>query len=149
MKLVVEINNKSGERIKKSFFGNVIKKTLELSEFYFLAKKEISVSVALVDEKEIKEINRIYRKKNQPTDILSFSEYKNSKDLEKGLFLGKEIFLGELILCYNDIAVYSRKNGKNLKKELSETIAHGVLHLLGMKHGKKMFDIQKEIAGTI
>jgi probable rRNA maturation factor len=147
MKVIVEINNKSGERIKKSFFSNVIKKTLELSEFDFLAKKEISVSVALVDEKEIKEINRIYRHKNQATDILSFAEYKNLAAIQEDKH--RDIFLGELILCYNNIDVYAKKRGIKTEEEIVNVFSHGVLHLLGMRHGKKMFNIQKKVVKKI
>jgi len=142
MKLAVEINNKSGARIKKGIFTDVVKKTLELSGFSFLAKKNISISVALVDEKEIKKLNRIYRKKDTVTDILSFAEYKNIAAIRKN----KEatIFLGELVLCYNDIRKFAEKNKINFKKELAEVISHGVLHLVGLKHGRKMFAIQKK-----
>jgi probable rRNA maturation factor len=142
MKLSVEINNKSGERIKADIFTYVIKETLKLSGFDFLAKKEISISVALVDEKEIKKLNRIYRKKDAVTDVLSFAEYKNIELMKKE----KEtaIFLGELVLCYNDIRKFAKKNKINPKKELAEVISHGVLHLLGIKHGQKMFAIQKK-----
>lgn len=147
MRLCVEINNKSGARIKKELFTDVIKKTLELSSFKFLEKKNISVSIAIVDEKEIKNLNRIYRKKDAVTDVLSFAEYKNIAAIRKS----KEatIFLGELILCYNDIRRFARKNKINPKQELATVVSHGILHLLGMKHGQKMFAIQEKIKEKI
>jgi probable rRNA maturation factor len=143
MKLAVEINNISGEKIEKRLFTDAIKKTLELSGFDSLAKKNISISVALVSEKEIKKLNRIYRKKDAVTDILSFAEHKNMATISKN----KEaaIFLGELVLCYNDIKKFARKNKIDPEKELAEVISHGTLHLLGMKHGPKMFTIQDKI----
>ncbi|MFA6047553.1 MAG: rRNA maturation RNase YbeY [Parcubacteria group bacterium] len=143
MKLTVEINNKSGERVKNDFFADIIKKTLKLSGFKFLEKKNVSVSIALVDEKEIKKLNRIYRKKDTVTDILSFAEYKNIEAIRKN----KEatIFLGELVVCYNDIRKFAEKNKIDPKKELAEVISHGALHLLGMKHDRIMFAIQNKI----
>lgn len=143
MKLSVEINNLSGEKIEKKLFTRVTKKTLEMSDLRFLAKKSISVSIALVEEREIRKLNKIYRKKDAVTDVLSFAEHKNMAAIEKN----KEtaIFLGELVLCYNDIKKFAQKNKIDPKKELAEVISHGTLHLLGMKHGRRMFAIQDKI----
>lgn len=143
MKLTVEINNISGEKVGKKIFSDAIEKTLELSGFEFLAKKKISVSIALVSEKEIKNLNKIYRKKNAVTDVLSFAEYKNTAEIKEDKKAG--IFLGELILCYNDIKKFSQKNKINFNEELAGVVSHGLLHLLGMDHGKKMFAIQKKV----
>jgi len=147
MRLNVEINNLSGTRIRKDFFTKTIKETLEASGCDFLQKKNISVSVAIVPAEEIKELNKTYRKKNAVTDVLSFSEHKNRVALEK--IKDKEIFLGELILCYNDIAEYARKNKLKVSQELAKVASHGALHLLGFSHGKEMFSIQETVAEKI
>lgn len=148
MKLTLELNNQAKAPVKKAFFGAVVKRTLEESHFGFL--KNISISIAVVDEKEIKRLNRVYRRKNETTDILSFPEYKNAQGLKSAVDnLSRrpagEIFLGELVLCYNDIRKYAKKENLNLKNELTGVVAHGVLHLLGLRHGQKMFSIQREI----
>lgn len=142
MKLNIEINNRSGGRIKKDLFYDVIRKTLELSGVG-LDKKNISVSIALVPEKEIKSLNKAYRKKDAVTDILSFAEYKNMAEIRKEK--KAVIFLGELILCYNDIKKYAAKNKISPKTELANVLGHGILHLLGFQHGQKMFYIQKRV----
>ena len=147
MKLSIEINNKSGGKVKKEFFASVIKKTLEFPGFEFLVDKNISISVALVGEKEIKNLNKIYRHKNAVTDVLSFAEYKNTEALKKEK--GVDVFLGELVLCYNDISDYAKSEGIEVKKELVSVVAHGTLHLVGGKHGKKMFEAQKKIIEEI
>jgi len=143
MKLILEINNLAKSPIKRAFFQAVVKKTLAGSGYDFLKNKNISVSLAIVSKAEIKKINKTYRKKNEPTDILSFAEYKNVKELKAAK--GKEIFLGELILCYDDIKEYSKKRGLVLKRELAVVFAHGILHLLGFRHGKEMFEIQDKM----
>jgi len=146
MKISVEINNQSQSPVRGDFFANVMKKTLMSKEFDFLRKKEIGVSVALVGKKEIKAINRQFRKKNEVTDVLSFAEYKNLGEIMKAK--DKRVFLGEIILCYNDIARYAKKLKKNIKQELAQVVSHGILHLLGFAHGKKMFEIQEKAAGV-
>lgn len=142
MKLSLEINNLAQSPINKVLFKTVAKKTLENSGYKFLKNKSISISLAVVGKAEIKKINKIYRKKNESTDVLSFAEYKNIGEI-RGM-RDRDIFLGELILCYDDIKEYGRKKGLNLKRETGTVVSHGVLHLLGMRHGKKMFGIQNK-----
>ena len=140
MKLTLEINNLVKSRLKKPLLETVVKKTLENSGYKFLKNKKISVSLALVGKQEIKKLNKIYRKKNEVTDVLSFAEYRNIREIRS--VKETQIFLGELILCYNDIKEYSRASGLDLQKEIGAVVSHGVLHLLGMRHGRKMFGIQ-------
>lgn len=148
MKINLEINNLAKVPIKKDFFKVITKKTLENSGYNPPAGgKNISLSLAVVGKTEIKKLNKTYRKKNEPTDVLSFAEYKNTRELRSGTMRSeKEIFLGEVILCYDDIKEYASKKGININKELAAVTTHGVLHLLGMRHGKKMFEMQREIS---
>jgi probable rRNA maturation factor len=144
MHLEFEFNDKDKSKIKKTFFLEIFKKTLVLSKMDFLAQKNVSLSVAIISEEEMQLLNKTYRQKNAVTDVLSFAEYGNQKKLREAG--DKNVFLGEIILCYNDIVKFSQKNKKNLQTELTETISHGLLHLLGFRHGKKMFAIQKAVS---
>lgn len=85
--------------------------------------QDYDLSIVFVGEKKSQELNKKYRKKNKPTNILSFA--LSSK-------------IGELILCP---AVIKREY-KNFDRKLPEFIGflviHGMLHLKGMKHGEKM-----------
>lgn len=143
MRINVELNNLTKSSIKKDLLATVVKKTLEEAGFDFLKKKTVSVSVAIISKKEIKRLNKVYRKKDAVTDVLSFAEYKNIAKIKAAV--DKVIFLGELILCYDDIKEYAKKRGLARKKELAKVISHGVLHLLGFRHGPKMFKIQDNI----
>lgn len=147
MKIILEINNQAKKPIVKNFLETVIKKTAENCGYDFLHNKNISISLAVISKAEIKKINKTYRGANKETDILSFCEYKNKKQIQK--VSGKNIFLGELILCYDDIKDYSQKEKIIFRKELAKVVSHGTLHLLGFKHGKKMFDIQENIGGNL
>jgi len=147
MKLTLDINNQTKNRLDKKFIRKVILATLEKSGLKFLNNKEISISLAFVGSKEIKKLNRIYRSKNKATDVLSFAEYKNTASLKKERKSG--IFLGELVVCPDDVKYWSVKNKLDYKKELARVISHGLLHLLGLKHGKKMFEIQNFIVKKI
>ena len=63
----------------------------------------------------------------------------------------QELFLGELILCYNYIkeSAIECTSETDSQKELARIIAHGVLHLLGFSHGKKMFTIQDAVSSDL
>ena len=130
MKLNFEINNQAKAPLSKKYFEEVILETIKFSKIRFSGK--LNLSLAIVSEKEIKKINRIYRKKNKITDVLSFSDYEKEK---------RDIF-SELIVCYNYVKKSSKINGISLKKEMAYIIAHGTLHCLGFKHGKVMYGIQ-------
>lgn len=147
MKIIVEINNLSACRVGEDFFIRTIEETLKRSGYYFLAQKNVSVSVALVKPAEIKKLNKVYRKKDAVTDVLSFAEYKTQKSL--AAVGDKEVFLGELVLCYNDIKEYAKKNKEDVRRELAKVVAHGLLHLLGFRHGARMFRLQDSVADTI
>ena len=149
MHLQLEINNIARCPVKKLFVEKVVRKTFEKSGCVFRAEKKWQLSLAWVADRKIQEINRRYRKKNQVTDVLSFCEYVDAKQLEAAP--EKEIFLGELILCYSYIkkSVPEIKEKDGLQKEVARIISHGVLHLLGFSHGKKMFSIQNLVAEEI
>lgn len=144
MLINIEINNKAKSPIKDTFFSAVARKTLAEIKLAFLENKEISVSVAIVSEKEIQKLNKKWRKIDQSTDVLSFPEYPSLKEIKKQN--ETELFLGEIILCYDDIKKYALSEKLELKKELAKAFAHSILHLLGFQHGKTMFACQEKIA---
>ncbi len=143
----LEINNLDGSPVKNSFLEMVARRTLEISGRAFLREKKILISAALVSGKEMKKLNLQHRRQNSATDVLSFAEnvgIGRMKEKEK-----KEIFLGELVLCYDEIRKYARKEKLILRRELAKTFAHGILHLLGFRHGEKMFALQEKISADI
>lgn len=147
MRINLELNNQTKSLVKKSFFNAVVRETLNAFNLGLPKNGALSLSIALVNEEEIKKLNKTYRHKNETTDVLSFPEYKNIKMIESTMDNPPDggLFLGELVLCYNDIKQYARKENLNLKNELTGVVAHGVLHLLGLRHGQKMFSLQRKI----
>ncbi len=146
MRLKLEINNTDKSPVKRAFIKKVVLKTLEKSGYFELAEKSLSLSFAWVTEMEMRRINKLYRKKDKATDVLSFCEYEDPSELKRSL--EAELFLGELVLCYNYIkeSVANSTQETDMQKELARIIAHGVLHLLGFSHGKKMFVIQDAVS---
>ena len=147
MKIILEYNNSTRSSVDRSFLKSVIEKTLQESGCDFLCDASVRVSVALVSPEKIQEINKIYRGQDNITDVLSFSEYKNKSELRKAL--GDEVFLGEILLCYDDIMCYAKSMRVDGKEEFACALSHGVLHLLGLRHGERMFSIQKRVSEQI
>ena len=96
-------------------------------------KKSFYFTLLLSGEKEIKNLNRTFRKKNKATDVLSFPFYTR-KELQKRLINEKEIYLGDIIINLNKI---KEKKLKNFKKELNNLWIHGLVHLFGHDHKKE------------
>ena len=151
MKINLEINNITQSPIEDGFFSVVAENTFSVAGYDFLENKKINVSLALASPEEIKNLNREYRQYDSVTDILSFPEYENAEEIKKASIKNyeEELFLGELILCYNDIKEYAEKESIILEKELAKVVSHGILHLLGFSHGEKMFMIQEDVSEKI
>lgn len=100
-----------------------------------LLKQKKELTVVFLGSAQMKRINHQFRKKNKPTDILSFS----SDDPES---------LGELLVCTEVLKEQALHQGHSLKHESVYMLIHGVLHLLGYDHEfspkeeKLMFKLQ-------
>lgn len=140
MKVIVEVNALQKNNYDKKLLTKIAQETIEISDIINCKNKEITVSVAMVDEIEMRRVNKELRGCDVVTNVLSIGDYSDNKDIAEEL--QDEIFLGEVILCYNYIERSARKNGDDVNKEFFTIYAHGVLHLLGFAHGEDMFRIQ-------
>lgn len=140
----LEINNLTGFDVSGDFLTKISLETLKKGAPKCLSEKKINISLALVSGKEISKLNSRYREKNQPTDVLSFSEYAKIQDLCNNV--GKELFLGEIVLCPEYISKSSKEQKVSFEYEMAYIFSHGILHLLGFSHGKKMFSLQEDVA---
>jgi len=92
------------------------------------------LSVMIVDNSYIKELNLIYRGENNPTDVLSFAMNELSEE-EMDLDLPGEVnVLGDIVVSLEKAVSQSEEYGHSAERELGYLIAHGMLHLLGYDH---------------
>ena len=140
---VITNNNKWLNYIKKPnyYLDKKISK-LNSKEKKF-KKKKVFCTLLLSGSKEIRYLNKKFRKKNKATDVLSFP-FQTKKELKKKLKTEKEIYLGDIIINLSKI---KSKNKKNLfKMEFDHLWIHGLVHLLGHDHQKrKDFKIMHQI----
>ena len=107
---------------------NIISKELK-----FFKKIKIEFTLLLSNGKNIRELNRKYRKKNKTTDVLSFPFY-NKTELNKKLNTRTAFYLGDVII--NSSKVQNNLSKLPFKNNFDKLWIHGFLHLLGFQHSK-------------
>jgi len=90
-------------------------------------RERAELSVRLVDESEGADLNRRFRGRSGPTNVLSFS-------FEPLPGLGECDLLGDLVICAPLVAREASEQGKTLEAHWAHMLVHGVLHLLGYDH---------------
>ena len=83
----------------------------------------------LSNNRSIKRLNKKFRKKNKPTDVLSFPFQEKFK-------ISNETHIGDIIISYNFMVKKEKKRLKFFKKNVLKTFIHAYLHLLGFNHLK-------------
>jgi len=139
---VISESNLWSKKIKKKdiFFNTLVS---YFPKKYRFIKKKVSLTILLSNNKNIKKLNKKFRNKNKPTDVLSFP-------LEKKFNSKKNLYLGDIIISYE--FMNNPKTLKNLefKNKVTKIFIHGFLHLLGydhvkMKNFKKMIKEEEKI----
>lgn len=82
---------------------------------------EGTLTVVLSDDAQVQSLNRDYRAKDKPTNVLSFPD-------------GEHGHLGDIILAYETVAREAVEQGKDFNNHMAHLVVHGVLHLLGYDH---------------
>jgi probable rRNA maturation factor len=96
-----------------------------LSESGAATGRELEVTLRLTDDPTIRELNRVYRKRDKPTDVLAFAQREGEGG---GLHPG---LLGDIVISVETAARQARRG---LERELLFLAAHGLCHLLGYDH---------------
>ena len=118
----------------------VVSKTLEYEDF-----EELGVSVVITDNEEIHRLNREYRNKDCPTDVLSFPLYDEEGYLD-------EDELGDIVISLERAKAQAEEYGHGIIREVAFLTAHSMLHLLGYdhEHGEtEMYEKQEEILNLL
>jgi probable rRNA maturation factor len=101
------------------------------------------ISLVFTSQERIHELNRDYRGKDKPTDVLSFSMIEQQDEEDPTDFIAPPdglIHLGEVIISYPQAVTQAREHNHPLKNEIATLIVHGVLHILGYDHEKPQME---------
>jgi probable rRNA maturation factor len=115
----------------EKFLETYIASTLNHSDIAPNIPKNVEVSILLTNDEEIKDLNRQYRGKDKPTNVLSFSQ---EVDLSAMRDLEACVLLGDIVLSIETIQLEAMQQQKSIHHHLAHLIVHGTLHLLGYDH---------------
>ena len=107
--------------------SSLLTKVAEAVIKYCNAPDNSEVSISFMGADEIQALNRDYRGKDTPTDVLSFP-------VNNTLAMGQGYPLGDVVICMEVAKNQAEEYGHSLERELAFLTAHGMLHLQGYDH---------------
>lgn len=145
LSIINQTSEKKWNRYRKDFM-RILSKTCEVLK----CNEDFAMSLIFVDDEQIQEINKEYRHKDMPTDVISFAlnDSVDPYDLEDT----KEI--GDIFINVNAIVRQAIEYQHTYRREVCFLFTHGVLHLMGYDHmceedEKEMFNLQDVILEDI
>jgi probable rRNA maturation factor len=91
----------------------------------------VEVGVVLADTDTVRDLNRLYRGKDEPTDVLSFGSEESEAFVDAP---DEAPFLGEVIVCLPVAEAQAASRGQPVEGQVAHLLVHGLLHLLGYDH---------------
>ena len=143
------IDNRSDYELSEEMtevFEKVCKESLIYEDF----ETDCEISLSIVNDEEIHEINKQFRNIDRPTDVLSFPQLTFEEGEEADVNENGEIVLGDIIISADRAREQAEEFGHSMKREMAFLAVHSMLHLMGYDHMEKeekedMFRRQKEI----
>lgn len=102
-----------------------------------LGEARAELTVSLVDDTEIHHLNRDYRGKDRPTDVLAFAMREGRRAP------GDDTVLGDVVISLDTAARQARERGVPTADEVRTLLIHGVLHLLGYDHERSAAEARR------
>lgn len=148
MMLTIDFTDETNE-VTKAHMA-LVEKLLQHAAAVEKIESETEVSITFVTNEAIREMNREYRDKDQPTDVISFALEELGEGEIEVVFEGMPRILGDIIISIDRTKEQAEEYGHSFERELGFLAVHGFLHLLGYDHmepedEKVMFRKQDEI----
>ncbi len=126
--------------------ADVIDRVLQAASARALPESKLAatVSVALLNDAEVRRLNRDYRAQDKATNVLSFpalettalAAFKSGR-MPAGMPVGAEVELGDIVLALETVTAEAAAHGKTVADHVRHLLAHGFLHLLGYDHDQE------------
>lgn len=128
----------------------LVGKVLQSAGEQLSVKEGSEVSVTFVSDDAIQEINKTYRNKDVPTDVISFAMEEMGEGEVEIMAADIPTMLGDIIISVERATEQAESYAHSFERELCFLAVHGFLHLLGYDHGtkeqeKEMFSLQESI----
>jgi rRNA maturation RNase YbeY len=114
-----------------------------------LLRVDAELSIALIDDAEMQRLNRAYRQRDRPTDVLAFA----MRDGEDGAL--HPSLLGDVVISLDTAARQAAARDASVGDEVRVLLVHGILHLLGYDHerspaaARRMFRRQRALLAAL
>jgi probable rRNA maturation factor len=116
--LEIQVSGESSAGVTKEWLQQAVSLVLRSAEL-----DEGEISLTLLDDDSIRELNRTYLGRDVPTDVISFALHE-----------GDEAVLGDVYVGYEQAAIQATEAGISVEEELARLSIHGTLHVLGYDH---------------
>ena len=105
----------------------------------------VELGLVITSQERVRQLNRSYRGRDEPTDVLAFSTVEEIVTDSPPFVVPPDgvLHLGEVIIAYPQAVAQAEEHGHSIKKEITILIIHGVLHLLGYDDEKP--DMEREM----
>lgn len=94
---------------------------------------EAEASLVLADDAFVRRLNRDYRGRDEPTNVLSFANL-DGEEVDPNVTGAGPVLLGDVVVAFETVASEAVNQGKSLADHFSHMIVHAMLHLLGYDH---------------
>ena len=98
---------------------------------------KVLVSVTVVGDRKMLQLNRKYRSLNSTTDVLSFPTHDPTQPIDDGGFMDPSelgLVLGDIVVSYPQTVLIAMKKNQLLDDAVCDLVEHGMMHLLGIHH---------------
>ncbi|MDW7675422.1 MAG: rRNA maturation RNase YbeY [Bacillota bacterium] len=115
------------------------------------------LTLVLVDDEQIQQLNKEHRAIDKPTDVLSFPQYDSLAELEESFLQlqgDEQLLLGDIVISLETATKQAKDYNHSNDRELGYLFIHGLLHLLGYDHmneneQQKMRQAEEELLGQL
>lgn len=129
----ITVNRNIKPAVSKNWLENVTRQVLEAE----CVEQPVEMGLVITDGKTVQKLNRIYRSRDEATDVLSFQVASNADQKSDEPFVNAPDgvrHLGEVIISYPQALKQAQQQGQSVVRELALLIVHGMLHLLNYDH---------------
>ena len=144
----IEVTGAAIPRVSRRELTSFVRKVLLTLEHLGRLEEQISeVSIAFVDDENMKSLNRKFRHRNKTTDVLTFPADDSYADPKRA---GRP--LGDIVISVDQARRQAREQRHSIATEVRYLILHGILHALGWDHetdGGEMNELEVEIRHSV
>ncbi|MBI4994400.1 rRNA maturation RNase YbeY [Candidatus Peregrinibacteria bacterium] len=139
--LKLDFYNHTKRRAPKNLFARLLKtaERVLIKEKKMISAQKFCIETSLIGNALMARINKKYRHKKCPTDVISLSYFRRSRGARFSSASERvsRTFIGEIFICMPYAVKQARKLKHTLNKELQFLFIHGLLHIFGYDHGNK------------